>query len=504
MPRSARGVLRWRSMCCCRSSELDNSLVCHVISRIRISIIGFAWLAFCGAAQAQAPVVYVTQNATGNGSGADAADCQSLAWSNASSSWGGGTNQIGPGATVELVGTITNVLLPHGSGSPGLPVTLYFQPGAKLSAPTLPNTMWIDLDNLSHYVIDGGQNGIMEATDTGTSATYGGTFDYTNAVNGISVNNCSDITIRNLVFRNFYVHTARSDCIMNPGYGINGNGFSGPLLVNNCTFSNLCWAVTVCGADGGNLAAGQGGGNINVFSNYFYFCDHGVASLGSYTNINIYNNHFGSTSNWDTTCGQWHHDGIHFFYAPTGSSGNIKIYDNLFDGDWGQNNTAHIYLQGDDTWSHLGANSNVWIYDNVFLMLPGENLNDGSIYGAAVAANVFNNTFVGSSQYCMGLQMINYQGQIENNLFSGPGTFYWLNSWGTGSPNPPSLNNNLYSVTAGRLYWMFGAGWSGYTVWSSWLAFSGETNSIYLGTAQLPAFTPTGPCRRTVPQQARA
>ena len=51
--------------------------------------------------------IYISQNSSGAGNGADCADALPVSWFNNSANWGGGASQIGPGTTVHVCGTIT-------------------------------------------------------------------------------------------------------------------------------------------------------------------------------------------------------------------------------------------------------------------------------------------------------------------------------------------------------------------------------------------------------------
>jgi hypothetical protein len=146
------------------------------------------------ASQSRAADWYVSQNGSGAQSGADSNDCQTIAWvsaftGNGPINWGSGPGQITAGDTIHLVGTISNMLSLMGSGTPGNPITVYFEPNAMFSAPTLPNNgRWI-AGNVSNMVIDGGVNGVMQLTDNGTVAAHGGTMDYGNWGIALSASN---------------------------------------------------------------------------------------------------------------------------------------------------------------------------------------------------------------------------------------------------------------------------------------------------------------------------
>jgi hypothetical protein len=163
-----------------------------------------AFLVLLPFGKACAKDIYVSQSGLGS--------TNSLAWLNNSANWGSGASQASAGDTVHFVGTLTNTLTVLGSGTAGNPITFYFEPGAKFSAPTYSGN-WINLDGQSWITIDGGGHGIIELTDNGTSVANGGTHAYQNALYaiygaGAGVNN---ITLENFTVRNLYQRQTNSD-----------------------------------------------------------------------------------------------------------------------------------------------------------------------------------------------------------------------------------------------------------------------------------------------------
>ncbi len=175
---------------------------------------------------------YVAQNSAGNGSGIDAADPLPLASINAS--W-----PASPGDTVHLVGVLTNLLTVGGSGLPGSPVTIYFEPNARMSAPTLANnSSWINVAGRGWITLDGGSNGVIELTDNGTVAANGGTMDYGHSgITGIYASPVNNLTIQNLVIRNLYDRQTNTEPIVGVSGAADATGvyWSGSgVTVSNC------------------------------------------------------------------------------------------------------------------------------------------------------------------------------------------------------------------------------------------------------------------------------
>jgi len=148
------------------------------------------------------------------------------------------------GDTVHLVGTFTNAFTVTNSGTAGNPITFYFEPNAKFSAPTLPNNQsWITLNGNNFITIDGGSSGVIELTDNGTVAANGGTKTFGNsgikAINGINgLGSIHNITVQNLMIRGMYVRQTNTEPIQgsgdSSGITLTGSSFS----ISNCFVSD--------------------------------------------------------------------------------------------------------------------------------------------------------------------------------------------------------------------------------------------------------------------------
>ncbi len=112
--------------------------------------------------------IYIAQVAQGANNGTNAANAHSVAWFNTAANWGSGSNQIGAGCTVHICGIVTNSITIQTGGSPGNPITVYFEPNAKFSAPTWADGSTIITVSGANVVIDGGTNGVIEATANGS------------------------------------------------------------------------------------------------------------------------------------------------------------------------------------------------------------------------------------------------------------------------------------------------------------------------------------------------
>ena len=185
------------------------------------SVVAFGVLALVCAA-ARANDIYVAQAATGSNTGQSCADAHDYAFFNSSGNWGLRANQIGPGTTVHLCGTFTaepgssGYLTFQGSGSEGSPVTLRFESGALLQCAYWGPNGAIFSSGRSYLVVDGGANGVIQATDNGTS--LGNQRDG----KGVFLTMCDNCEVKNLSIANIYVHSSAADESGQDTYGVYG------------------------------------------------------------------------------------------------------------------------------------------------------------------------------------------------------------------------------------------------------------------------------------------
>jgi hypothetical protein len=413
--------------------------------------------------------IYISQNSQGSDTGANCSNSHSATWFNTSSNWSNPkqSGKIGPGDIVHLCGTINTELTAQNDGSRGSPITIYFESNAKLSQAS--GTL-MSLSGRNYLVIDGGTNGIMENTDNGTALGHQA------VTTAIYARPVSNIEIKNLTIQNMYVHTSVSDgsnSNLTGGNAVNLNGFTGSISIHNNTFHDICWAISG--------SSGRGVTSYSVHDNTFYNYDHGIAAGAntSGSTVNFYNNHFGTTANWDTTANTFHHDGIHIFFDAGATLAGVNIYNNLFDGNWGYNVTGHIFLECDYTHANLYACSNFNIYNNVHIQYAGNNLNEGFLDLTGTGHRIMNNTYLGSgvtNSTCVVGNNAQYVG-FQNNLVSGCTTFI---SFTKGYSLARGLvNNNLYTnaVAGGNSPWS-AAGVNANTL-AAWQTNTGqEVNSV--------------------------
>lgn len=364
-----------------------------------------------GMAKAQAGNIYVAQNAAGSANGSSCANAYAYGFFSTAGNWGTGSNQIGPGTTVNICGTITDslngtLLTAHGSGASGNPVTIKLQLNASLQSPG--ENQFINGNGQSHFVITGvtACGWVSQAEVPCTESIY-------NTLNGFSGQTCpggscanqvgttaiggfaSDLTVENLTIGPIYIHGGTSDVTFSaPGpVGISSTGSASVLTVHNVIIHDGGWCMNAIVP------------NLTMYNFELYHCDHGNGG-GQYTdtpntvsNILIHDGYIHDPSVWDQANNAFHHDGIHLFsYCGTNVGGNntfcpntiitgVNIYNMRFGGNWGSNNTANIFFEGNVT--------NANIFNNVSIATNGP-LNNGFFNGYGSNIHFFNNTALGS------------------------------------------------------------------------------------------------------------
>ncbi|MFO1487501.1 MAG: hypothetical protein U1F65_03390 [Verrucomicrobiota bacterium] len=247
---------------------------------------------------------YVSQS--GTGAGTSPSDTLSLAWLKTPGRWGTGAGKINPGDTVHLVGVFTNGLT-LGSGAPGRPVTVLFEPDAKLSRPVwgITGNAPIYATDVHDVIIDGGVNGTIECTSNGLGKNY------SNHMNAVEINVAGSLEIKNLIITNIYFRTNSTDETASC-QGIVVSGVMTNVLIHNNWIEMVGNAIIV-GSCSGYCT------NVQVYSNRLE-----RISWGCFVNVNdpnfygvgfqIWGNRMDHFDAWDTpqgASGVFHQDGIY-------------------------------------------------------------------------------------------------------------------------------------------------------------------------------------------------
>jgi hypothetical protein len=447
-----------------------------------ICVFGLLGVLVFGAIPADAKVFYVAQSSsrtTGGTTGCG--DVLSVAWFNNPLSWGSASHQIGPGTTVYLCGAFhgtagQQLLKVHGSGAATAPIVIKFVSGASLSAPYWSGAGAINMDNVSHVTVDGSSNGIIQNTDNGTGRHYHA------QTRGISAVNCTGCTVSNITIQNLYVRTSNSDeyptSMINCVYWHLANSFT----VNHLTCHDAVWAV-----------AGDGSNFTLEYSN-IYRVDHGVASGPAHATggYNIHHNHFHDMANWDSANNRYHHDGIHLWGQNGGAVTSGSIYNNTFDGDFGTNITAHIFLQD--------SIRNVKVYNNATLTPSTRTIMSVWFYaastslpgGSASGNSAYNNSFNagGHRQGTALAAYAQFNFTAVNNILSGGSSNISIQRGGSRSST--GINNNVYRDLFAEIGDVNIFGWQGasYHVLTQWrTACHCDGASRLITSAQTTAFS---------------
>jgi hypothetical protein len=425
----------------------------------------------CGGSAARASNIYVAQKSAGGGTGGDCADARAIS-SLAGGDWTAGN-------TIHLCGTITSTIGAQGSGSSGSPITLFFEPGSGISVPALSANGQIDVSNSSWIVIDGGggscgfvnfanvpcAQGYIQSTANGSSLG--------NQVNSIAIlaDGSTNVEIKGLLFSNIYVHNSLSDTTTDRTYCVHGYSFPTNLSIHNNTAHDVGWCL-------------DGGGNgLKFYNNEVYHMDHGIGVGGPLTGASVHDNHFHDMANWDTSSDGYHHDGVHFF-TDNGSISNVQEYNNLFDGDIGNNDTAWIYNEAHQDFSNLA------MFNNVAYVATNRNSCCGVIDffnqsgGSGSNDIAINNTVYGpgyTQGTGSGFEIVNKTGaRVQNNLFIASQNLTYVDCSTTFVPG--GLSNNGYLNVPSQDGGSDTFSWcntDNFASLSQWISLSGEKGAFW-------------------------
>jgi len=347
--------------------------------------------------------LYISQTTQGNASASSCANSQSMVWLNNATNWGNGAYQIGPGDTVHLCGTISSQLTVRGSGTSGNPVTVVFEPNAKMSAPTWPVPAAIYIPSRSNVIIDGGSNGVVEATASGTNFPFAPVTQ-----RAVRSEGGTNVEIKNLIIRNFYLRTPLSNDPADQGFGMSLAGTSN-LSVHHNTISEMRTGIVASG-----IAS-----NISIYSNRLTRISNGmfISAGGSASSVinglEIYDNTILDGYVWDgiLSNGHWfHNDGIQISAPTPGSyTDNVEVYGNVIGGDMGTHITALIYMEDDIR--------NTKVYNNI-LYTTGTSWPVNGFIVSGTPSWVYGNTIVASAGGT-GIHARGPQSKVIGNLMIG-------------------------------------------------------------------------------------
>jgi hypothetical protein len=405
---------------------------------------------------------FIAQTTTGNGSGSDISDCQSLSWLNS-------THTQVAGDTYNLVGTLTTNLYINASGSSGNPITVYFESGANFTAPTWGSTYEsqgggaITINSQNYITIDGGSNGLIQTTANGTTLA-----NQTNST-GVGAISCSYFFVKNLTVGPMYNRTSTSDELAG-GVGVQdeplipGSYFTG-YTVSNCVIHDC--------ASGIDTSYTAGCSNITYVGNTIYRCNWGGGCGDRSTNATLVNvlvayNNVYDFSNWDDPIGDnYHHNGFYFWAdtgAPAGRLNGVTYEANTIGPNFGVNATSGMWVDGYST--------NVLMYNNLIICNTNDAPNNGMLQITAFGS-VLNNTFIGGGAgYAVSAGITNYTTIVKGNLSEYCLPF--VNNYGVG--NLIMDSNSVYDASI--LYSIGSGGTGNFLTFAEIQAMGYETHTI--------------------------
>jgi PKD repeat protein len=463
------------------AAALRTSPLASVQYPIALAAIAILASSLCG--KASAKEIYVAQSAQGADTGTNAGNAHSISWFNTTVNWGAGSTNISPGDTVHLCGTITNVVQAQAGGTAGNITTIFFEPNAKVSMPSLPTqglggyqNGGVDLRNCNYLRIDGGSNGIIECTANGSG------MGQTNSVGIYGMPTIGNITIQNLTVRNLYIRTNNQDQVGPYGVYIYGNGSVSNIAVLNCSFT---WcAVGVALIYSGSAQSFD----FRVISNRFENINFGTCFASGNHDAHLTGavwawNRVNSFGAWDNPGANiYHHNGF-YAWAESGvgsSITNIFVTNNIVGGNWGapQFATAGIFL------SSAGS-------DGIFNLLVANNVvaftNGGASNGAMLLWNVkdslvANNTIYDATGSYDGIRCVETctGNTFSNNIFSGSAVCLDLQPAyaPTNAILPLASDNNIF-YTAGTIAKVSSVvNPDVYLNWAGWRALGYDMHSL--------------------------
>jgi hypothetical protein len=440
------------------------------------TILGLAILLF--AVPTFATTRYIAQTA-GTFNGGSACNGQTTitpaAWNSTS---------LNPGDTTYVCGTLTagtasgSLLRFSQSGSAGSPITLIFDSGAVITAPSW-SAGAIELNGQNFITIDGGTNGIIQATSNGTN--LGNQTDGGGCVH--SGSNVSNVTIQNLTCSNIYVRASTTDTSTANNFCFQFWTGSNDTVANN-TCNNMRWAILVI--YGGNASSST---NIQVFNNTVSNMDHGVVFGNQGPNSNLvgsncsnaaHDNLFSAMNTWDDTTGgnHYHHDAIHTWTTQAGGY-YVCLYNNKFTGNSGAEVSGIFTMEA-------GATVGSAMFNNIVDMTSPGSCGDGAfaIFNGdpGTASNgrghlILNNTVLPGSGCTIDFGIAEASGvTLENNLGLTNGNYVYQNSPITAIT---TADYNSWQMPAGgNPFWCSAGGGVSFSTWKSSCGFDAHGQNV--------------------------
>lgn len=432
--------------------------------------------------------LFIAQNSTGNGYGTNCSNTLPLYFFNNAVNWGSGAGKISPGDTVHLCGTITgtagtNGLTTKGSGTSGNVITVKFEPGAIMSAPSWgtndgTNPTGGALTIAHQYItVDGNHTGIIQNTLNGTlgEACLDGTCTLKNITALVYIVNTSHVVVKNLTLTHSYVRTLCSTEHTPVAYPV----FVRPtvdvamtdITIHGNSVNHGTNLIVLSSGGRSSMSALTISGNTLIQSGAHIVA--AASSSGRITNLTITGNDVADSSRWWDNVS--HLNGMHLWASNTGASlENVIVSNNYVHGDFGgatcggggANTTALIFLES----TGGGTQTNTQVFNNVLVSGTNDSPSNGLLSvgdGNSTNTSIYNNTLVGSGGICL---LLTGTYTAKNNICQGTAYAEYLN--GGGQSQILGSANNVFYNTIG-----FKIGVSNYS-FEQWRALGFDVNSV--------------------------
>ena len=510
------------------------------VRRFIVAIV-FIYLVAACSAFGSAANIYITQS--GSPTGNCTTNVQTPAFFNNSANWGSGANQIGPGTKVLVCGTFSssaqggNVLTVQGSGASSNPVTILFDTNAQMTstgwwgsynADACPScTGAITVNGFNYITIDGGSNGVIQNTRSGTlgnAACSGGSCTQQPGGSGsLGLHLSGDyLIVRNLTIQGIYMNTGSSSSASDTGgqatADIRVDGPATNLLIYNNNLFNARAGIWggfngSTGPDSCPALNSSSGSGVCIYGNTI--SDHAwqmtVNSAGSNNVVNVYNNNIGDSGsltgwiNWQYPTGLYHQDGIFIWGSSNNQVVHAYVYDNYIHGDLGQGSPSGMIYCASNGVSGSGTGCALTAFNNLIVGTGSASTQDQIISvkldapGTAMGpVALYNNTFIGGE---FTLELYNMGGgpsfalTAENNIFhpgSSGSTRWFYHQENSGSPISSVTGSGNDYFNGNSNAWNLNGGQ--YGTLSSWQSACGcDSNSVtsdpQLDASYLPSAT---------------
>jgi hypothetical protein len=395
---------------------------------------------------------YYAQIAAGATDGSSCANA--YAYNDGTNGWNQAAKQ-GPDITSHVCGTITiasntNAWNVTTAGTSGHPYTLKFETGAIIQAPYFPYAVetsgtvagLLTINTKNYVVIDGGTNGLIKTTANGTLLA-----NKQNST-GISIKACTGCIVKNLEIGPVYVHSGTTDT---SGFGTDGIVmYQNPsVTVDNVNVHQASFPLYPYMSTSGTWNQEMKNSRISDYNEGVRCPNSAPSGVG----LSIHDNHFTSVPNWNVNS-TFHNNGIHCYSLGSGiNMSHPLVYNNIFDGTMGTNNTAAIYMEGTSS----GNIADMWVANNVIISGSSSDV----WYVGLIEANgtnmvIVNNTVIGSSKNggflnaCIGIGSGSTNVIIRNNTCqtfnNAIARFQTTTTWSAVSNNN-YYNYNTFGVT---------------------------------------------------------